>query len=217
MTDKLIKKINGNYKLTRIEVGDAGDFKASGMKFHTVHYEADGLGSVSVMSAKGFCGLMQIDTLIVNPFYIDAPLFSYDSFKVCGKITTVLEMYDTTLSSDFDIAKIEEIGALGSRFADNIPNPQWFDYLRLGTPQNKKCKKNEMGECNKWVEKYFGAYLDACHKAPECDESKKREKAAIYSDGLLKKGGPATDPVKKAIGEEKATFFFRNVLFATEK
>ena len=51
---------------------------------------------------------------------------------------------------------------------------------------------------------------------PACGEEKKREKAAVYSEGLLVRGGPATDPVKAAIGEEKTAAFFRNVLFGTD-
>ena len=48
------------------------------MTFTIKAYKAEGLGHVSVMRAKGFFGLMKMDTLIVNPTYVDLPLYSYN-------------------------------------------------------------------------------------------------------------------------------------------
>lgn len=216
MTNALLELIDKNYKLKEIDIGQAGDFKAAGLKFKTIRYDAYKLGSVSVMNAKAFLGLMQMKTVIVNPFFIDAPLFSYDSIKVLGNNITYLEMFDTTLNGIFDVSKMESIAELGRKFQDKKFESHWYDYLRLGTPQCKKCSGKNAEECNKWVLEYFKEYIDSCLKTPECNETEKRKKAAIYSDGLLENGGPATDPVKKALGEEKASFFFKKILFATD-
>ena len=53
------------------------------------------LGRVSYMKAKGMMGLMNMESLIINPFEIDVPLFSLDLIKVLGKYTLCMEMYDT--------------------------------------------------------------------------------------------------------------------------
>ena len=41
----------------------------------------------------------------------------------------------------------------------------------------------------------------------------KKAKAAIYSNGLIENGGPATDPFLQAFGKEKTKEFFEKVLF----
>jgi hypothetical protein len=43
----------------------------------------------------------------------------------------------------------------------------------------------------------------------------KKAKAAEYSDGLIKNGGPSTDVFKKEFGDEKTGRYFREVLFGT--
>jgi hypothetical protein len=60
---------------------------------------------------------------------------------------------------------------------------------------------------------YIQAYLDAAQAAKPCDPDAKRAKAAAYSEGLLKNGGPATDPVKAAMGEDFTAALFRETLF----
>ena len=54
------------------------------MRFFVKAYRADGLGHVSVMRAKGFFGLMKMDTLIIVPKEKDLPLYSYDRIYAMG-------------------------------------------------------------------------------------------------------------------------------------
>ena len=78
MTEKLLSMIAKRYALTELNIGDMAKLKANGMTFTIKAYKAKGLGHVSVMRAKGFFGLMKMDTLIVNPTDVDLPLYSYD-------------------------------------------------------------------------------------------------------------------------------------------
>ena len=78
MTNTLLEKIAEKYPLTELPVGDMATLKVKGMQFCIRAFRAEGLGHVSVMQAKGFFGLMKMDTLIVNPFQVDLPLYSYD-------------------------------------------------------------------------------------------------------------------------------------------
>lgn len=216
MDQKLLEKIGAKYPLTECETGNLGKFKVKGMNFVTRHYEAKGLGSVSVMKAKGMMGLMEMTTLIVNPFEIDAPLISYDSIKAAGKNILYLEIFDTTLNGGFDITKLQAIEAANKNIKDHDLGKHWYDPMRVGTPICKEGKKKDKAPMDDMCLKYFDAYLEAAGKAPACDADSKKKKAAEYSEGLLTNGGPATDPVKAELGEEKAAEFFRKVLFATE-
>ena len=95
MTTQILNLIKSKYPLTPIEAGDMATLKASGMKFSVEAYKAEGLGHVSVMRAKGFFGLMKMDTLIINPTAIDLPLYSYDRILAMGNDTLIVELYDT--------------------------------------------------------------------------------------------------------------------------
>ena len=212
---KVLDIISKNYKLTERKVGEEGCFKVAGMTFKTRLFEANGLGSVSIMKAKGFCGLMQMITVVVNPFYVDAPLFSYDNIAAFGNNTTYIEIFDTTLSGKFDMTRLEEIRCQYSEIPDKDVGSHWYDDMRMGTPICKIVKKNRLTAVNKLACEYFRAYINNTLNCIACDEKAKRNKASMYSDGLLANGGPATDPVKKAIGEEKTAYFFKNILFAT--
>lgn len=78
MTEKLLSMIAKRYTLTELNIGNMAKFKAKGMTFAIKAYKAKGFGHVSVMRAKGFFGLMKMDTLIVNPTDVDLPLYSYN-------------------------------------------------------------------------------------------------------------------------------------------
>ena len=95
MTNKILDLIKAKYPLSPIDAGDMSTLKASGMKFFVEAYKAEGLGHVSVMRAKGFFGLMKMDTLIINPTEIDLPLYSYDRILAMGNDTLIVELYDT--------------------------------------------------------------------------------------------------------------------------
>ena len=87
MTDQLLRYIREKYPLTEIDVGDMRALKANGMTFTVKAYRAKGLGHISVMRAKGFFGLMKMDTLIINPGEIELPLYSYDRIYAMGNDT----------------------------------------------------------------------------------------------------------------------------------
>ena len=82
---EVIELIDKKYKLTTLGSKGFDGMKVKGMTFSINSYNAEGLGHVSTMCAKGFFGLMKMDTLIINPSEIDLPLLSYDRIHVMGK------------------------------------------------------------------------------------------------------------------------------------
>ena len=67
MIDNLLAIINSKYPLQALEAGEFSKMKVGGMDFTISAYQAQGLGHVSTMSAKGFFGLMKMDTIIIVP------------------------------------------------------------------------------------------------------------------------------------------------------
>lgn len=214
---QMLEKVNREYPLTEKSVGEFANIKAKGMKFQIKQYEAKGLGNVSVMEARGFFGLMQMDTLIINPLEKDLPLFSYDRVLAMGNDTLIIELYDTFMEKQ----ELTEL-ALWKEENKNLPNhdlgEHWYDNIKLSESVSKKGKKEHSNAFDKFTIIYFEKFLNSkAAKVMVKDKKAKTEKASVYVEGLLSNGGPSTDVFKKEFGEPKTAKLFRKVLFGTEK
>ncbi len=211
MLDKLLSEIKNKYKLSSLDASDFASLKVSGMKFAISAYEAAGLGHVSTMAAKGFFGLMKMDTLIVVPKDIDLPLLSYDRIKAFGNETLIVELYDTCLEK-CDLSSLKKLKESNSSFARYETGSHWYDDIKLPESIGFKGKKKDAEAfdalCLEYVKKYLS--LEA---APVTDTKAKAAKSAVYVDGLLSNGGPSTDVFIKGIGKEKTTRLFKEILF----
>lgn len=188
--------------------------KVSGMKFQIRSYYVKGLGHVSAMIASGFLGLMKMDTLIINPTEVDMPLFSYDRVLAMGNDTLIFELYDTFLGQT-DMSALDGVKASAAYLPDHDLGEHWYDSIKLPQSLSKKGKKAHSQSFDTTATHYLVQYLATAKTAALCDPEKKREKASVYVEGLLKNGGPSTDVFKKGIGEEKTAELFRKVLFGT--
>ena len=214
MISRLLTTIKNKYPLTEIGCSEFASMKVGGMRFSISAYKASGLGHVSVMTAKGFFGLMKMDTLIINPTELDLPLYSYDRIFAMGNDTLITELYDTLLG-EYDegglILAKEGYGDLTER----DPGEHWYDSIKLGSSISKKGKKADTSRLDELTLKHFEEYLRSSD-APVTDKAAKQDKARVYVNGLIEKGGPSTDVFKKSIGEEKTRVLFENILFGTK-
>lgn len=210
MTNKILDIIKEKYPLSPIDAGDMATLKASGMKFSVEAYKAEGLGHVSVMRAKGFFGLMKMDTLIINPTEIDLPLYSYDRIFAMGNDTLIVELYDTVIG-EYSEDGMKAVKEKYTSLPERDPGEHWYDSIKLASSISKKGKKIT-AEFDKMTLEHFEAYLgSSCEKVNDADSQK--DMAAVYVNGLLEKGGPSTDVFKKELGIEKTTKLFREILF----
>ncbi len=213
MTEQLLTMIGERFPLKETDVGGFAAIKANGMKFAVRAYEAEGLGHVSVMTAKGMFGLMKMDTLIMNPKEIDLPLYSYDRILAMGNDTLIVELYDTTVEP-LDTEGLKAVNEQYKDLPERDPGTHWYDGIKFKESISKKGKKLS-DKLDAYTNAYTEAYLSLPAK-PVTDAAAKREKANAYVEGLLKNGGPSTDVFKKALGEQKTAELFRKVLFGTE-
>jgi len=215
MMKKMLEEIGKVYPLTQKAPDRFAAAKVGPMKFTIVAYEAEGLGNVAMMAGTALGGLMKMDTLIVNPFDRDMPLFSYDRIRAMGNDTLLLELYDTRLDCSGDHPEITEIVR---KYADlpDAPAPEnWYDDIKLPQSVKKKFKKKLTARGNDFTFEYLAAFLKATQAAPECDRTEKKKAAAVYTEGLLSNGGPSTDQFVKVYGKDYTTELFRDVLFGT--
>ena len=214
MTDKILSRLQQKYSLTAIDAGEFAKLKANGMTFTVGAFHAEGLGHVSVMRAKGFFGLMKMDTLIINPTEIDLPLYSYDRIFAMGNDTLIVELYDT-LVHPYDAASLASVKNDYVDLPERDPGVHWYDSIKLPESISKKGKKTHTTRMDQLTLAHFDAYL-AGPAATVADRAAKQAKASYYVNGLLSRGGPSTDVFKKALGEEKTAALFREILFGTK-
>lgn len=216
MTDRLLTLIDKKYPLTSIDCGEFAEMKVKGMKFKISAYKAEGLGHVSVMRASGMMGLMKMDTLIINPTEIDLPLYSYDRIFAMGNDTLIVELYDTMLGEySEDVMKEVKAKEKYSAIPERDPGEHWYDSIKLASSISKKGKKKHLSLINSLTDQHFEAYISS-DSDNVSDKAAKQDKARVYVNGLIEKGGPSTDVFKGAIGEEKTRELFEGVLFGTK-
>ena len=213
MIGRLLNIIKEKYPLCEIDAGEFSTLKANGMKFTVKAYHAEGLGHVSVMKAKGFFGLMKMDTLMIVPMEKDLPLYSYDRIYAMGNDTLIVELYDTFIEIS-DLSALDTVKSKFSRLAERDPGEHWYDDIKLPQSISKKGKKIQSGDLDTITAEHFLVYLNT-PVSDVLDVSKKKELSARYVNGLLSQGGPSTDVFKKSLGDEKTAQLFRYVLFGT--
>ena len=211
MTNKLLDLLGKKYTLCPISAGEFASLKANGMTFSVSAYVAEGLGHVSVMRAKGFFGLMKMDTLMIVPKEKDLPLYSYDRIFAMGNDTLIVELYDTMIETA-DLSALDAAKQKFSHLEERDPGEHWYDNIKLAESISKKGKKAQTAALDSLTLAHFEAYLDA-NAQRVSDVSLKNEKSAQYVNGLLTNGGPSTDVFKKSLGADKTAELFHSVLF----
>lgn len=214
MIQKMLRAITAQYHLNGITTGQFGKMKVNGMDFDVWAFHAEGLGHVSAMRASGFFGLMQMDTLIINPTEKDMPLFSYDRVHALGNDTLICELVDTILDRA-DLNRVEDVKEKFRHLPEHDLGEHWYDPIKLAVSLSKKGKKSQSAVFDSCAMEYLEAFLADAQEAPYCDPAGKKEKASVYVEGLVEKGGPSTDVFKKGMGPEKTAELFRKILFGT--
>lgn len=214
MKNKLLQIIEKKFPITPVDVGDMATLKVKGMKFTVEAYWAEGLGHISVMQAKGFFGLMKMDTLIVNPYDRELPLYSYDRIYAAGNDTLIVELYDT-LSGDYSQDALLAVKGQYTDLAERDPGEHWYDNIKLHSSISKKGKKAQRNRFDELTLRHFEVWLEDSKEAK--NRAMKQQKTAFYVEGLLQNGGPSTDVFKKEFGDEATATLFRKILFGIDK
>jgi hypothetical protein len=212
MTQTLLECIEARYPIRPIDVGAFAHLKVKGMKFTISAYEAEELGHVSVMRAKGFLGLMKMDTLIIAPKEKDLPLYSYDRIHAMGNDTLIIELYHTILGQGYDSSALVSCKSAYGDLPGRDPGVHWYDSIKCPESISLKGGKKETTRLDALARDYLIAYLATpCDQVT--DQEEKQKQNATYVTGLLANGGPSTDVFKKELGIDMTSTLFTKVLF----
>lgn len=214
MTEKMLAFINAAYPFTERDSGEYARTTVNGMAVTFRCFDAEGLGNVSVMHGQ-IPGAMGMETLVVNPFARDMPLFSYDRILAGGRDTLFLELYDTKVSCTPDAAGLAALKADCADLTDVPTKPNWYDAIHYPQSIVKTASQDLTPRLDTLTEDYLAEYLRMTALAPACDPAEKKKAASAYTEGLLNNGGASTDGFLKAKGMEFTRGLFREVLFGT--
>ena len=142
MMQKMLRTIADVFQLSGTDVGEYRTMKVNGMNFSIWAFRAEGLGHVSAMTAKGFFGLMKMDTLIITPTRKDMPLFSYDRVNAMGNDTLIFELYDTLLCQA-DLSALDRVKENYTNLPDHDLGEHWYDSIKLPSSISKKGNKKQ--------------------------------------------------------------------------
>lgn len=214
MTNKMMNMIADFFPVEERNAGEFQNMKVSLFNFSVHSFEAKGLGNVSVMTGKALFGLMKMDTVVVNPFDKDAPLFSYDRIYAMGNDTAFLELFDTRLNRVQFTDRFEKLMEDYKDFPERPASANWYDDIIL-CAFCKKSKKSDSPKFDTMVKRFLEEYLDLCKISEGCDRKEKIKASRKYTEGLLSEGGPSTNQFIKAKGKEFTGKLFREYLFGT--
>ena len=203
-TAELLKK---QFPLRKKDLGADAHLSGRGMTFDTEAYDVGGMGHFCVMRMRAFLGLMKMETVIIAPREVDAPLFNADWIRAFGRETQLVEIYDTQLQA-WTQAPQEALRRLRDRDADleeYTSEGHWYDSILYDCSYHKKGKKAE--RMNLTAQAYIDTFVSHLAEAPGCDPAQQAEKGAkvdAFAEKLLAGGGPAVSMFTKLFGPETA-------------
>lgn len=212
--NQLLEIINAYYDLIELDTNTYKDAELKGIPLIIKTYDAVNFGSVSILSSNS--NVMNLDTLILNPFSKDMPLFSYDRIKAFQTDTLFIELYDTLLDKSINKVVNEELNIIKKKYQEISElehKDNWYDSIRLDASTSKKVGIDQSNLFNDLTKEYLKGYLSISKNLDSCNEELKKAKAKEYTDGLLENGGPSTDAFIKAKGKKYTEKLYREVLF----
>ncbi len=221
MIEQSVERIGERFALTKLDTGEFASFRAAPLKLRSEQYSAEGLGNVSLLYGSAMAGLMRMETLVIDPFERDLPLFSFDRISALGNETMILEYYDTLLRPNaFNIAALLRVKESVAQLREHDLGEHWYDYMKLPASFAKKTGRSALSRLETAFVEALDAYLAAAAQSTllsETEQTEKHKKASAYVNGLLQNGGPSTDAFVKSIGADKTRKLFRGIVFGTQE
>ncbi len=195
-----------NHSLRQIELGADAHLSKRGMSFETESWEIERVGHFCIMRMKAFAGMMRMETAVIAPTMVDAPLFNLDWVKAFGSETQIAELYDTQLQpwSDDCFTAFEYVCEKYRELPD-APNgnARWYDSILYPCSFHKKGRRKTAAMSDA-AQDYLTVYTELLAALPPCDEEEKAAKVQAFAERLFAEGGPAVDQVTKLFGDQTA-------------
>lgn len=194
------------FNLEQKDIGQDGFLAKRGIALTTETFDIAGAGHLCVMRMKAFAGLMRMETVIIAPTQVDAPLFNIDWVRVAGKETLVAELYDVSLNPwpDEYAAEFMRIREQYDDLPDSPdPDPHWYDEILYPCSSHKQGRRIGMRLTN-MAQDYLASYAALLHTLPACDVEQKTANIRAFAERLYADGGTSVKTITELFGQETA-------------
>lgn len=206
LRDGVLTALGRTHALTQDDLGADARLSAKGMTFETESWEITGIGHLCVMRMSAFLGLMRMETAVIAPTDVDAPLFNLDWVKAFGAETQIAELYDTQLVPWPDEC-LDAFEFARAQYADVPDAPagdaRWYDDMLYPCSFHKK-GRGLTERMSRAAQKYLTVYAELLAASRPCDPAEKSARIRAFAERLFEEGGPAVDQVTKLFGEQTA-------------
>lgn len=195
-----------HYALSKDDLGSDARFAGRGMTFDVASGEIGGIGHYCTVRMKAPLGLMRMETVIIAPTQVDAPLFNMDWVKAFGMETQIAEFYDDQLNP-WPQACQGEFERISQTYDDLPDAPETDERWYSSILYPFSCHKKGKGLSDRFsalAQDYIASYVAQLSAAAPCDSAEKREKVRAFAQRLYDEGGPAVDFVTKNFGADAA-------------
>lgn len=190
MIYQFLEDIKKEYACEQVDVGDFETVKVEGAKIHIEAYNVTGLGRVSLVEVHGFLNLWKMQSMIINPLEVDAPIYYYHRHNRKGNDVYKAEVLNTLLNDRV----LEEFVPVLEKYAD-VPDAEdkenWYDELKMDSCVLKRVKKAEIAKNDEVARAHFEAFMMVVAHAPACGKTRKKDHMKEFTDGLVELAGIA--------------------------
>lgn len=202
MINKFLSSIKERYECTSVDVGSFKDVRIEGSKIHIEAYDVNGLGRVSTVEVIGFLKLWKMQSLIINPLEVDAPIYYYHRHNRKGNDIYKVEVLNTLLE-DRELSEFTPVLEKYASIPDAEDKENWYDEMKMPACVLKRVKKAESEKLDEVATEHFAAYLELLQAAPKCGKTRKKEHMKEFTDGLVELAGIAVLQLFRAYYDKK--------------
>lgn len=206
LLNSVLTALRRHYTLSQEDLGQDAHLSKKGFTFETQSWEIQGAGHLCVMQMRAFFGLMRMETAVIAPTNVDAPLFNMDWVGAFGNETSIAELYNTQLR-EWPHECTEALEHVCGLY-DDLPNApsgdaRWYDDLLYPCSFHKGGRgQTERMSCA--AQDYLLVYTELLAASLPCDAAEKSAKVRTFAQRLFAEGGPAVDMVTKLFGKQTA-------------
>ncbi len=206
LRDNAIATLERNHTLTQNDIGPDACLKSKGTTLETESWEIQDVGHLCILQMKALFGLMRMETVVIAPTGVDAPLFNQDWVMAFGTETQIVELYNTQLQPWPEQSQ-EAFESVREKYAD-LPDAQskdahWYDKILYPCSLHKRGRKLTE-PLSRATQEYLETYAGQLASLPPCDTHEKAAKVRAFAERLFDEGGPAVDYITKFFGAQTA-------------
>ncbi|SET38581.1 hypothetical protein [[Clostridium] polysaccharolyticum] len=215
----ILEVLLNQYKVQDLDCGEFASLTIQNMKFHVKSYAVEKLGHLVLMDTSGTKGLQMLSG-VVNPYYKNLPMLSFDCMYIEERRSILIELYDLVEEKEpIYLNYIEKFKELQKQYEweDMELNESWYDDLR--SVCMSKAVGAEEEKVSAVLKEFLSLYVEMEQKLCCLSENRMEIKQSItqdYVNKLIEAGGPSTNMFKAALGTEKMKQFYDNVFFCTK-